>query len=258
MTVGRLSIKAFQTVTRSPLGSVPRRRFEEKFVARLLSLTANLSQQLVGLSREMTGTVVRQRLGEFIDLANGSAVGSREDFISLVESTVRRFNQATAEHQDRVRENCVWAADSIGLPNQTRAALVLAARFHDFGKLGWPLIMKEVRIGRSNPWREIIKTHLLISLHFMEEIEWLGAAAQIVYFNHAHDGYPVDCDPTKMPLEAQLLSALDSVDGMIHPRGYRRYQGLNFDYTLRKIRERGYDPQVYALVCEIIQQYASQ
>ncbi|MBN2058412.1 MAG: HD domain-containing protein [Candidatus Saganbacteria bacterium] len=223
------------------------RQAQNNFIRNLLKITANLGVVLSRLSQGMMKDMVRSKLADYIDLANELSAAELDDFIKLMELAVQKHDPVTADHQKRVTEICGFVADNIDLP-VNRSALIRAARLHDLGKIGWPPGLREIRVSKKGGLREIIKTHLFLSLYFIEAVDQLVAEADIVRFNHIFDGYPADLEVSEMPLEAHILSAADYIDALISPRTYRRDRTLAVDYAIRLLNQRDYPREVKSLV----------
>jgi HD-GYP domain-containing protein (c-di-GMP phosphodiesterase class II) len=206
-----------------------------------------LAERGLGRPANQCRLLVADALSPFIELANRlEDPKDKEKFINLICQAVEAFHEPTAEHQARVAKACQIITRNLPEPFESKA-LALAARLHDFGKIGWPNWM--FIVSKSEAQR-LIPAHHFISLYFLEAIHFLRPAAEIVRTHHAYDGYPIGCRPEEMTLESQILSAADYLDAMLYPRGYQNGPLLSRHEALAKVAERSYDPAILRVISE--------
>ena len=168
------------------------------------------------------------------------------------------YNPETEKHQQRVAAACVAITERLSAPLKNLVdvkTLELAGRLHDFGKIGFPRRMQKRKIEADDPLRALIATHLYISLYFTEAVGIFREAAKIIRYNHAYDGYPLNCateDMLTVPFSSQILSAVDCVDAIINKRAYRAGQALSHREAFQELAQRNYHPEIKRLVCELL------
>ncbi|MFH1532617.1 MAG: HD domain-containing phosphohydrolase [Pseudomonadota bacterium] len=135
----------------------------------------------------------------------------------------------TAGHQDRVRRLCGLIAAELGLPEDTRAAIELAASLHDIGKIAVPveILTKPTRL--TGPEFDLIKTHSEIGQQILADISFPWPIADIVRQHHEKwdgTGYPDRLSGEAILLEARVLCVADVIEAIAADRPYRPALGL--------------------------------
>jgi hypothetical protein len=143
--------------------------------------------------------------------------------LNAVATVIDERHPTTAEHTERVAGLVRGFVEAIGLPEQTSDRLVLAARFHDIGKIAVDastlskaerLTEEELAAIRSHPR---LSARLLSPFHFAREI-----ARYVEYHHERYDGrgyYSIRSE--EIPVESHVLVVADSFDAMTSPRPYR-------------------------------------
>ncbi|ASR42110.1 HD family phosphohydrolase [Xanthomonas citri pv. mangiferaeindicae] len=145
----------------------------------------------------------------------------------------------THGHCDRVGRLASALARRLGLSHARRHALVLAARFHDIGKIGIPddVLLHPHRL---DPDRlAIMRTHSARGARVFIATGRDDAHEVARIIRHHHEavdgsGYPDGLIGEAIPLEARMLAVVDSYDAMTSDRPYRRALGV--DQTLARLR----------------------
>ena len=169
-------------------------------------------------------------------------------FIRCAVRMVEKKDPYTAGHQQRVTDLAGTIAQEMGLPEDQRDAICMAAIIHDIGKISVP---SEI-LNKPGPLTEIefslLKTHSRTGYEILKEIEWPYPVAEIVLQHHERmdsSGYPQGLSGGEILLEARVLGVADVVEAMASYRPYR--PALGIDKALEEIRQnRGilYDSQV--------------
>lgn len=168
--------------------------------------------------------------------------------VAAIASTVEIRDPYTAGHQRRVAELAVAIADEMGLPEERRQGLYLAAVIHDVGKISVPFEILN-KPGKLSPWEfEIIKTHVTSGYDIVKGIDFPWPIAQIVLQHHERldgSGYPNGIKGDDIQIEARILAVADTVDAIMSHRPYR--PALGPEAALAEIRRgmgRIYDTAV--------------
>ncbi|MFD4836913.1 HD-GYP domain-containing protein [Achromobacter sp. NPDC058515] len=132
---------------------------------------------------------------------------------------------ATGRHCKRVVALSVALARACGLPEGEQAAVAVAARLHDVGKIGTPdrVLYSPKRLDKDD-W-EIMKAHAaagadIIMHSAMPQRELI---AQAVRHHHEHydgSGYPAGLSGHDIPLHSRIISLADSYDALGDARPY--------------------------------------
>lgn len=138
----------------------------------------------------------------------------------------------TRVHCDRVVQLSIELGQHIGLTAEELDKLALGARFHDLGKIGIPdTILRKPKSFEAHEW-ECMQQHVLIGEQIVLAINGGRASdvARTVRHHHEHfdgSGYPDKLKGSDIPLDARIISVVDSYDAMTARRPYhesRRHQ----------------------------------
>lgn len=138
----------------------------------------------------------------------------------------------TRVHCDRVVQLSAELGRHIGLMTSELEKLALGARFHDLGKIGIPDIVLRKPDSFDDQERECMQQHVLIGEQIVLAINGGRASgiARTVRHHHEHfdgSGYPDHLQGSNIPLDARIISVVDSYDAMTARRPYqnpRRHQ----------------------------------
>jgi putative nucleotidyltransferase with HDIG domain len=157
-------------------------------------------------------------------------------------------DQSTSGHSRRVADLTAGAAAMIGIRGPALVQIEHGALLHDVGKLKIPdsILWKPGELDEDE-WK-MMRRHSEYGYEFLNSIEFLKAAADIVYSHHEKfdgTGYPRKLKSEQIPLGARLFAIVDAVDAMIYQRPYntpmlysdagkeiRRCAGTQFDPAL--------------------------
>jgi putative nucleotidyltransferase with HDIG domain len=178
------------------------------------------------------------------------AAASLESLLKAIDAN----DHQTGAHVRRVARYALILADAMGVDEQQRRTIELAALFHDIGKIHEALfdIVHEPR--RLTPEeRRAIATHpergaevLAPIAHFHPQL------AEAVLAHHERwngTGYPRGLRGERIPRAARVVSLADTFDAMTHDRRYR--DGETAREAIQEIvRARGtqFDPALVDLV----------
>ena len=222
----------------------------QQFIDRLLLVTKNLGRDMIYCAKTDQRKMVVSKLGNLINAArNCDSLRLKKEFISLLTDTVWAFDYRTDEHQKRVAGVCELVARQV--PGSVNLAdLKVAARLHDLGKITWPKDFLDKKPPLSVEDRLLIESHIYFSLFLMEKIGFLNGPARIIQYNHVYDGYPPGIDLDTVPLEGQILSAVDCFDALTSPRRYRGGRNFSRQEALDILSERPYSRQVIEAIAK--------
>lgn len=223
-----------------------------QFIALLCQAAEGLAERGIGQSKAECQRLVELAFDDFIVLVNRlENPKDIEKFIDLLCQAVAFSHESTAGHQYRVTRACLFIARKIAKSIQTKE-LEIAARLHDFGKIGWPQWMFSVPREEA---QRLIPAHHFITYYFMAAIGHLSPAAEIVRTHHAYDGYPEECRPEEMSIESQILSAADYLDALRHSRVYQNGPSHQPEDALAKLAARQYQPNILQIIRDNLERF---
>jgi len=181
----------------------------------------DVGRKAICIGREQARELTLQKGEGIINLLKNSHPDDRPDIFRAMDFAVWGYDHDVLKHQQRVMSLSSRMADRVGLPYDEKMALTMAARLHDFGKIGIPsqILSSNTRFNKEG--NEIKQLHLLYSLWLFEPVPWMRPIVDILKYNHILDGYPEGLSPKKMGLAAQILSATDYFDAISSKRPYR-------------------------------------
>jgi putative two-component system response regulator len=159
-------------------------------------------------------------------------------------------DKETGLHIRRIQEYSALLGRKCGLDEEHCGLLFLASAMHDLGKIGIPdrVLLKP---GKLTPeeW-EIMKTHSAIGAQGLANSRFrlIQMAEIIAHYHHERwdgSGYPCGLKGKDIPIEARIVSIVDSFDAMLSVRPYKKAMPL--EEVLDIIREgRGthFDPGI--------------
>ena len=134
-------------------------------------------------------------------------------------------DQSTSGHSRRVADLTSGAAGVMGITDSALVQIEHGALLHDIGKLKIPdsILWKPASLTEEE-W-ETMRLHPQFGFEFLNKIEFLKGAAELVYSHHEEfdgTGYPRGLRGDEIPFGARVFAIVDSVDAMIYKRPYNR------------------------------------
>jgi response regulator RpfG family c-di-GMP phosphodiesterase len=175
----------------------------------------------------------------------------RRTFLSAIDSLVRTLearDRYTSGHSLRVRRYALLLADSLGLDDQQRGRLSLAAKLHDIGKVGIPedILNKPARL-TSEEYR-VVREHPLIAERILSPIIRNRSVLAAIRGHHERPdgaGYPDGLQGPHVPLLARIIAITDCYDALTSKRAYR--EALTVPQALEVLRAGAgtqFDPEL--------------
>ena len=154
----------------------------------------------------------------------------------------------TGQHSWRVREISLWLARKLEAGPAVYEALRQGALLHDVGKIGIPdqILLKPGPLTPAE--RKVMEEHPSLGMNIMQQIPFMGAAAEIVEFHHERfdgTGYPHGLKGSQIPLGARIFTVVDVLDALTSARPY--HKAMPFDEAKQWIVEQSgkqFDPLV--------------
>ena len=143
---------------------------------------------------------------------------------ALVDALDAR-EQETERHSQRVMRFTEMVAKSYGVSEDAMPDISRGALLHDIGKIGIPdgILLKPAGLSETE-WI-VMKQHADIGYQILRGIEYLKAAAEIVYTHQERwdgGGYPRGLKAEQIPLGARLFAVVDAFDAIVSDRPYRK------------------------------------
>ena len=165
----------------------------------------------------------------------------------------------TGCHSERVHGLSKEIGAHYGLSNNEINALVIAASFHDIGKIGIPdqILLKPSQLDKAE-W-ETMKQHSEIGEKIMGSTGLEGSQQAALLIRHHHEhyngmGYPDKLSGENIPICSRIISIADSYDAMAVTRSYHRARThLEIMDILHKETGSKHDPELMRAFCEIIE-----
>jgi len=151
-----------------------------------------------------------------------AAAGSCE---AALFAAMKARDLATGRHCDRVVALSVALAQACGLSESEQAAVAVAARLHDVGKIGTPdrVLFSPNRL-EAEDW-EIMKGHAatgadIIMHSAMPQRDQIALAVRHHHEHFDGSGYPAGLSGHDIPMLSRIISLADSYDALGDTRPY--------------------------------------
>jgi len=146
-----------------------------------------------------------------------------EVFMETIAKIVDNFDEYTEKHSENVAKICEKIANELKLSLNDKRKLVMAAKIHDFGKLGIPqnILNKKEKLTKDE--YDIVKEHPVIGSDLVKKFPYLKEVSEIIKYHHTRidgSGYP-SSEINKIPEEAKILSVCDVFEALTSERPYR-------------------------------------
>jgi HD-GYP domain-containing protein (c-di-GMP phosphodiesterase class II) len=182
--------------------------------------------------------------------------GKERLFRSLVRvlaTSIDARDPMTAGHSDQVTEHALGICGELGLSNEYKGVIRVAALLHDYGKIGIPdAILKKP--GKLTPQEyDIVKTHARRTREILNHVDFEGTYQEVPAIAGGHhekydgSGYPDGLKGDAIPLGARIIAVADFFEAITARRHYR--QPMTVDIALQRLEQNAgsaFDPQVVA------------
>ncbi|MCK5000842.1 MAG: diguanylate cyclase [Anaerohalosphaera sp.] len=146
------------------------------------------------------------------------------EVVSAFMKTIASKDQYTADHGKNTRAFAIAIADEMGVSQELREKLEVAALLHDIGKIGISdsILYKAEPLGDCD--RQIIEQHTIAGVEILEPIGLFNQELPIIRQHHERfdgNGYPDGLKGKEIVIGARILAVADVFDAMTTDRPYR-------------------------------------
>lgn len=174
----------------------------------------------------------------------------------LVEASESR-DRFTAGHSADTARLASAIAARMGLPPEEIEGIKVAARLHDIGKIGVGdrVLLKPENL--TEPERETVRTHVLVSTQILEALHFPWEVKPAVRYHHERldgSGYPDGLMGDEIPLAARVLAVADVFTAMTAARSHRSpHPREDAIAEITKHAGTRYDPHVVAAFVQVVE-----
>ena len=164
-------------------------------------------------------------------------------------------------HAAAVESASVEAADLLGIPGHSHAALRLGAHVHDIGKLFIPRSTLTKRGPLSTAEWAMMRRHPVLGANLLSSVIRSELALAIVLSHHERwdgDGYPNGVEGATLPIAVRIVSVADAYQAMTEQRTYKR--PLSTEAAVRELRKNAgtqFDPSCVEAFCDVLARRAA-
>ncbi|OGQ98578.1 MAG: two-component system response regulator [Deltaproteobacteria bacterium RIFOXYD12_FULL_55_16] len=224
-------------------------------------LAATVKQQNAELKRwntELEAIVQEQTMElqkgyDSLQAVNSKLRANFKNTIVAFSGIIELRDKRMRTHSRNVAEVSVNVAKQLGLENEQRETIMVAALLHDLGKIGIPDIMLAREAGQmSSVEREEYLLHPVRGQAVIDRIEELREAGRIIRAHHeSYDGkgFPDGLKKADIPLGARIITLADYIDKKI-----RKAMGATGFEAVRKevdlLKGTLFDPKLIPVALE--------
>jgi HD-GYP domain-containing protein (c-di-GMP phosphodiesterase class II) len=145
--------------------------------------------------------------------------------VRALASAVEARDAYTGRHAERVAAYGMQIATAAGMSLRDEPEIEFGFLLHDVGKVAVPdaILFKPGPLTPEE--RAIIERHPVTGTEIVRDIEFLGAARDVIRSHHERwdgTGYPDRLAGTDIPLSARAFAVADTLDALTTNRPYRR------------------------------------
>jgi putative two-component system response regulator len=217
----------------------------------LMSLNSKTPSEPVDVPDSLNVEVLtRRELKLRVAVAERDLVASRIEMLERLAVTADIKEDTSGEHGYRVGKLASLLSDELSWSQEASAALELAARLHDIGKIGVPdrILLSSKRLKDAE--RHFIGTHTVIGAELLakSDVIQLRMAEDVARYHHEWwdgSGYPSRLAGKRIPIHARIVAVADVFDALTHGRPYS--EAWSIERALGEIRQRQgtqFDPEL--------------
>ncbi|MDR7865188.1 MAG: diguanylate cyclase [Sporomusaceae bacterium] len=177
---------------------------------------ASANIDMATLFKEADDNMYREKLNHNLN--------ARSTTLAALTKAMEARDSFTADNAARMERLIALFGEKVGLSEKARNDLQLLAKFHDVGKVGiddsillnpGPLTAQE---------RIMMQRHVEIGYRIAISTPNLAPVAELILKHHEWwngEGYPLQLQGDKIPLECRVFAIVDAYDAMVSDRPYR-------------------------------------
>lgn len=144
--------------------------------------------------------------------------------VTAIINTLYEKNKREEEHSRRVSDLCKQCATVLGLSQHDVEEIKTAGLLHDIGKIAIKedVLNKPTKLTEDE--YEEIKRHSEVGYRILSSVNDLAELAEYVLLHHERwdgKGYPKGLKGQEIPIQARLISVIDTYDAITSDRSYR-------------------------------------
>lgn len=168
--------------------------------------------------------------------------------VQTLANAIDAKDKYTNGHSSRVAEYSVRIATAMGWNKEAVDILRYEGLLHDIGKIGISDIILNKAAALSDDEYDMLKDHVTIGFDIMHDASTLPGAANVIRYHHERydgTGYPDGLKGEQIPIDARIVSIVDTYDAMSSNRIYRKALPKDkIREEMLKGRGRQFDPQI--------------
>lgn len=178
------------------------------------------------LARALSGLVHHTLSYETLSIREIELEEARAEALRSLGVASEYRDTETGYHIMRMANYAVSIAKAMGLSEEHRSLLYVAAPMHDVGKIGIAdaILLKPGKLTREE--FEVMKSHTTIGMTILNgKDELIDAARNIAGYHHERwdgSGYPDNLRGEEIPLYARICAVADVFDALTSTRPYKR------------------------------------
>ena len=192
------------------------------------------------------------QIGHFLDARVTAGARERDAMAALMLERI----PAVAAHSERVARYAQSVARELDVDRALGDDLLIAARFHDVGKLAMP----EALISKPSPLTAgemaIMRRHVEMGAEILEATRTLGRAAPNVLASHewfGGGGYPRRIAGIEIPFVSRIVAVADAYDAMTQGRTDRiRLDSSDAVAEILRCSPAQFDPEIVAAFLAVL------
>jgi response regulator RpfG family c-di-GMP phosphodiesterase len=170
--------------------------------------------------------------------------------VRALASAVEARDAYTGRHAERVAAYGLQLASAAGMSLSAEPQIEFGFLLHDVGKVAVPdaILFKPGPLTTAE--RGIVEQHPVTGFEIVRDIEFLGAARDVIRSHHERwdgCGYPDRMAGDEIPLSARVFAVADTLDALTTNRPYRRASSFAKARSII-VKESGthFDPEIIA------------
>lgn len=181
---------------------------------------------------------------------------SQQEATDYLLSIMKRYDQDTAIHCNRVKNLAVRLASQIGFSEDVMQEVSVAALLHDIGKITIPknILCKPDKLTAEE--FDVIKQHSENGYKILVQFPQMEYVAEYVLYHHERYnglGYPKGKLKRDIPLISRILTLVDVYESITSDRVYRK--AMSFQEAIKVIeggRSTFFDPVLVDIFLKLV------